>query len=353
MRVKTKWIRFEIFSNKKLFCENNRTCTIIVHINQVLGYVRKTIELSVRKEKPSFLDSKMSTTEDTESGYSTTGTDYTTETNENNETETASEDQENPPETTTEDTTTTETQNEEHKEEEEKQEEEKEKLEPLPEIEPEPEKDPLEGVVYEDDPKVPLNPYGDKYYWEARYINDPEAFEWYQEPDVLSSVFKEYIDPEEGRVLVVGNGTSLTPSVIAQNGCESCVAIDFAKSAVKVMKKQNKELENVQIKQMDVRELNFPEGDFQAIIDKACIDSVLYLGDAEVNQMMAEISRVLKRRGVYICLSCHGPDDMKRYFDNPAELLLELEKVTEIPKPLPSEVPHYLYIVRKVTKLLT
>ena len=293
-------------------------------------------------------------TEYTDSNYSGTGTDYTTETN---ETETTSEEQpttqtENNEETNEETNETTE--NGEHNEgEQEKHEEEEEpKEEPLPEIIPEPEKDPLQDIVYEYDPNMPINPYGDKFYWEARYINDPEAFEWYQDPEDLLPIFKEYVDTE-GRILIVGNGTSVMPSVIAQNGCESCVAIDFAQSAVRRMRKQNKELENVQIRQMDVRDLDFPEGDFQAVIDKGCLDCVLFLGDAEVNQMMSEISRVLKRRGVYICFSCHGPDDMKRYLDNPAELLLEVEKINEIPKPLPSEVPHYCYIVRKVAKLLT
>ena len=289
-------------------------------------------------------------TEYTESGYSNeTGTEYGTETSEEQgttQTETAEGE-------TEEGETTTTTANEESKEGEPKQEEEEEKLEPLIEREPEPEKDPLEGIVYEDDPKIPLNPYGDKFYWEARYINDPEVFEWYQDPEVFAPTFKELIDQEAGRVLVVGNGTSNMPQVITQNGCESCVVIDFAQSAVKRMRKMFGEIENVQVKQMDVRELGFGDGEFQAIVDKACLDCVFYLGDAEVNQMMAEISRVLKKRGVFICISCHGPEDMKKYLDNPAELLLEVEKVNEIPKPLPSELPHYCYIVRKVGKLLT
>lgn len=290
-------------------------------------------------------------TEYTDSAYSQ-ATESTNDTAD--DTQTASE--ETPASTTEEGQSVENKETEEQKEGEETQEtedgEKKQEEEPKPEPEPEPEPDPLEGIRYEDDPDQPLNAYGDKYYWEARYIMDPECFEWYQDPENLKPILNELVD-KEGRVLIVGNGTSKLPAVVTENGCESCEVIDFAQSAVKRMRKQNKEIENIKCKVMDVTDMQYGEGEFQAVIDKACLDTVLYQGDSQVNQMMAEVSRVLKKRGVFICLSCHPPEEMKPYIDNPAELLLEVEKVEELPKPLPSNMPHYCYIVRKVGKLMT
>jgi hypothetical protein len=62
---------------------------------------------------------------------------------------------------------------------------------------------------------------------------------------------------------------------------------------------------------------------------------------------------VLKKRGVYICVSYAPPEARKPFFNRPADLKLELETVVELKKPLPSEEPHYVYIVRKGGKLLT
>jgi ubiquinone/menaquinone biosynthesis C-methylase UbiE len=104
---------------------------------------------------------------------------------------------------------------------------------------------------------------------------------------------------------------------------------------------------------MDVRKLTYPDGDFQAVVDKGTLDCLFFLSDTEVLTAMSEISRVLKKRGVYICVSCAPPEARKKFFDRPADLRLELEKVIELKKPLASDEPHYVYIVRKGGKLLT
>jgi len=226
------------------------------------------------------------------------------------------------------------------------------KIAKAPEPEPEPEPDPLEGITYEDDPSIPLPSYGDASYWESRYAQDPEVFEWYQEPKTLLPHFKEYIDTE-GKILIVGNGTSELAPFMAKNGFESVVAIDYVKPPVTKMKKRTRDIENLTWKVMDVKRMSFGNSEFQAIVDKGTLDSVFHLGDADTFQMMAEISRCLKKRGVFMCLSCAAPEFRMKFFNRPADLLLELEKVIEIPKPLQSDEPHYLYIVRKVGKLLT
>jgi SAM-dependent methyltransferase len=221
-----------------------------------------------------------------------------------------------------------------------------------PEPEPEPEPDPLEGLTYDDDPELPLPPYGDAEYWEKRYTDDPDVFEWYQDPDAVLPTIKKFVDGE-GRLLVIGTGNSDLAPFLHENGFESVTAIDFVKPCIVKSRKRNAEIEGIVWKIMDVRKMNFPDGDFQAVIDKGTLDSIFFAGETEVLNAMTEISRVLKKRGVYICVSCAPPDARKAFFNRPADLKLELETTIELKKPLPSDEPHYVYVVRKGGKLLT
>jgi SAM-dependent methyltransferase len=221
-----------------------------------------------------------------------------------------------------------------------------------PEPEPEPEPDPLEGIAYEDDPELTLPPYGNVEYWESRYTDDPAVFEWYQDPDALLPTIKKYVDGE-GRLIVIGTGNSDLAPFLNQNGFESVTAIDFAKPCIVKSRRRNAELEGLVWKVMDVRKMTFPDGDFQAVIDKGTLDSIFFAGEPEVISALSEISRVLKKRGVYICLSCAPPEARKPYFNRPAQLQFELETIVELKMPLPSDDPHYLYVVRKGGKVLT
>lgn len=220
------------------------------------------------------------------------------------------------------------------------------------EQEPEPEPDPLEGITYEDDPDMPLPPYGDAEYWEKRYTEDPEVFEWYQDPEALIPTCKELMDPE-GKVLVIGTGNSDLAPQLNQNGFENVTAIDFVRPCIVKSRRRNRDLEGITWKVMDIRKMSFPDNEFQSIVDKGTLDCLFYLGENDVLTAMAEISRVLRKRGVYICVSCCPPEARKKFFDRPAELQIELEKVIELKKPLQSDEPHYVYVIRKGGKLLT
>jgi ubiquinone/menaquinone biosynthesis C-methylase UbiE len=229
------------------------------------------------------------------------------------------------------------------------EEEEEEKGEP----EPEPEPDPLEGLVYEDDPEATLPPYGDVEYWERRYTDDTEVMDWYQDPQALLEYLQKYVQPD-GRALIIGTGNSNLPPFMAQNGFESVTAIDFARPCIAKSKRRNRETEGITWRTMDVRKMTFPDGNFQAVIDKGCLDCLFFAGETDVLAALTEIARILKGRGVYLCISYAPPDSRRQFLHRPADLRLQLEEpVIELKKLLPSEQPHYLYVVRKVGKLIS
>ena len=71
-------------------------------------------------------------------------------------------------------------------------------------------------------------------------------------------------------------------------------------------------------KHMDVRQLTYDDGSFDAIIDKGTFDSIL-CGDGSgpsADQMLSEIHRVLAPNGVYICVSYGVKENRQKYFTN-------------------------------------
>ena len=69
---------------------------------------------------------------------------------------------------------------------------------------------------------------------------------------------------------------------------------------------------------MDVRNLLFEKGTFDAVIDKGTFDSIQCGDGAEQNteQMLKEIHDVLVPGGIYICLSYGNLDARLQYFEN-------------------------------------
>ena len=85
---------------------------------------------------------------------------------------------------------------------------------------------------------------------------------------------------------------------------------------------------------MDVRQMNFPNNTFDAVIDKGLLDAVVCSDGAKqnVDSMMTEIYRVLKPNGVYICVSHGGITTRKKYLKNLKKF--NWERTQElIPKP--------------------
>ena len=117
-------------------------------------------------------------------------------------------------------------------------------------------------------------------------------------------------------------------------------------------------------KHMDMRAMDFPDGVFDAVIDKATLDSVLCSDGSLIlaAKCLSEISRVLSPEGTFVCVSHAQPA-------NRLEVLQKPEygwtvTVASVPKPMwrdtkdpassgqpdDSRVYHYIYICKKRSK---
>ncbi len=60
----------------------------------------------------------------------------------------------------------------------------------------------------------------------------------------------------------------------------------------------------------------FKQGEFNVIVDKGTLDSVLCGDNSEPNaiKMLSEIYRVLTPNGIYVCVSYGDEEHRKKYF---------------------------------------
>ena len=95
--------------------------------------------------------------------------------------------------------------------------------------------------------------------------------------------------------------------------------IDISWTVIKQMTELYKErYPTMPFKQMDVRQLQFQDGTFDAVVDKGTFDSILCGDGSGPNsaQMLSEIHRVLSPNGVYICVSYGVRDTRQPLFQN-------------------------------------
>ena len=104
-----------------------------------------------------------------------------------------------------------------------------------------------------------------------------------------------------------------------EDGYTNITNIDVSFTVVKQMTEMYKDRYSTLVyKQMDVRQLQYQDGTFDAVIDKGTFDSIL-CGDGSgpnAAQMLSEIHRVLAPNGVYICVSYGVQQQRMNYFQS-------------------------------------
>ena len=81
--------------------------------------------------------------------------------------------------------------------------------------------------------------------------------------------------------------------------------------------KYEKKIPDMKWEVMDVKDMKFPDGSFDVIIDKACLDAIC-CGDNSVpntTMMLKSVHRVLKHDGHYICVTYGFPEMRTHYFE--------------------------------------
>ncbi|RZC79008.1 hypothetical protein C5167_003201 [Papaver somniferum] len=83
--------------------------------------------------------------------------------------------------------------------------------------------------------------YGDATYWDARYIKEAGAFDWYQRYSSLRPFFLKFI-PFSSRILMVGCGNAVLSEDMVKDGYEDIMNTDISSVAIEMMKKKYKDI---------------------------------------------------------------------------------------------------------------
>mmetsp|Transcript_53860 Transcript_53860/g.128278 ORF Transcript_53860/g.128278 Transcript_53860/m.128278 type:complete len:208 (+) Transcript_53860:88-711(+) len=175
--------------------------------------------------------------------------------------------------------------------------------------------------------------YGKPEFWEERYTRDPEPFDWYQRWVGLKDALLEYLQPEQS-ILMLGAGNSRLSEDMYEEGFTKITNIDISNVVTKQMQERLRDKPGMSYEQMDARAMQFPDGHFNVVVDKATLDSIL-CGEGSTHnaqKMLSEISRVLQPNGIYIAISHGQPSYRLTYLQRP-EFQWKI-KMTTVQKPM-------------------
>lgn len=190
----------------------------------------------------------------------------------------------------------------------------------------------------------PAPAYGDSDYWDTRYRSQRgECFEWFQPWSALHPHVSRHL-LSHGIALVLGCGSSAMSEELTQT-FSRIVSIDISEEVINQMKERCAQNGQLEWLTMDCTKMQFGSNTFDAIFDKGTLDTLMCSDSAAVlvDQMIKEVSRVLRPGGVFVLVSYGIPKTRKKFFDrtNGFSLIDEIK----IPKP-GMETNHYLYVAK-------
>lgn len=151
--------------------------------------------------------------------------------------------------------------------------------------------------------------YGEAWYWDNRYAQDPSTFDWYQKYSSLAPLIRLYI-PRHHPVLAVGCGNSGFSEGMVDDGYSEVINVDISSVVIEAMQRKYSTTPRLKYMVMDVRDMSaFDTRSFAAVLDKGTLDSLLCGHNSRQNaaKMLQEVWRVLKDKGIYILITYGSP----------------------------------------------
>uniref|UniRef100_A0A8W7PD81 Methyltransferase type 11 domain-containing protein n=1 Tax=Anopheles coluzzii TaxID=1518534 RepID=A0A8W7PD81_ANOCL len=150
--------------------------------------------------------------------------------------------------------------------------------------------------------------FGSTEYWNSFFRKrGKQAFEWYGEYPELCTQLHQYIKPKD-EILVVGCGNSKLSMDLYDVGFKKITNIDISPVVIKQMQEANRlNRPEMTWNQMDATAMTFPNETFSVVLDKGTLDALFTDESTSVVTMVrnyfAEIGRVLRPAGRYVCIS--------------------------------------------------
>lgn len=149
--------------------------------------------------------------------------------------------------------------------------------------------------------------FSEKDYWNKFFKKrGNKSFEWYGEYLELCGQLHKYIKQKD-TILITGCGNSSLSADLYDVGYKNITNIDVSEVVISQMKSINAHRTSMKFLCMDAMNTTFENEEFTVVLDKGTLDALMP-DDAEATQQLidkyfAEIKRVLKLGGRYVCIS--------------------------------------------------
>lgn len=197
-----------------------------------------------------------------------------------------------------------------------------------------------------------------KEYWDTFFTRRSASFEWYGEYIDLCHVIHRYLKAEN-RILVVGCGNSKLSEDLYDGGCHSIYNIDISEVVVKQMRAKNKQKRpEMNFSVMDVLNMTYEPSQFDCVLDKGTLDAIFVDQTAvtldKVDRMFAEVSRVLKPGGRYLCITLaqeHIRVHLLEYFSSGWVVRVHKMEPERKGEGVGSNLPIFVFVLTKMMKI--
>uniref|UniRef100_A0A1J3JB52 Methyltransferase-like protein 13 n=1 Tax=Noccaea caerulescens TaxID=107243 RepID=A0A1J3JB52_NOCCA len=186
--------------------------------------------------------------------------------------------------------------------------------------------------------------YSEQWYWDDRYTNESEPFDWYQKYSSLAPLINLYVPLRDHPLLVIGCGNSAFSEGMVDDGYEDVVNIDISSVVIDSMNTKYSNRPQLKYLKMDVRDMKaFEAASFDAVIDKGTLDSILCGSNSRQysTHMLEEVWRVLKDKGVYILITYGAPNYRLRLFEESCSWTTKLHVIDKSLTEQPLETPKW------------
>lgn len=165
-------------------------------------------------------------------------------------------------------------------------------------------------------------------YWNHRYSEvgfDEQVHEWFRSFNDLESFFDRHLFRPRGpetvpRILHLGSGDSTIPQDLSRRGYKNQLCVDFSSVVVETMSKRDNDIEGINWKQVDVRQMDeIPSKSVDIAFDKGTLDSMMYGSPWDppdevlhnTGRYIREVFRVLRTDATLLYITYRQPHFIK------------------------------------------
>lgn len=108
---------------------------------------------------------------------------------------------------------------------------------------------------------------------------------------------------------MVGCGNAVISEDMVNDGYQEIINIDISSVVIEAMHTKYHDLPQLKYLKMDARDMSFADNEFDSVIDKGLLDSLMCGASAHLSaaRMLEEVCRVLKPGGVYLLVTYGDP----------------------------------------------